>query len=311
MSALGNLAFVLLGCLAVAMSVVSMVSVVVSLVAVARGRCVTVAVVLLLSGNGLGSLVVVTLGGVPVLGRGTILVSVLAPSLGSPLVVVLVVPFVIGLGVVGLGPCAVIRLLDAQVLVSAPSIPVGAGLATVPGVGGLRGAVPLAALLHTVGVATVATLAKAAVGVAEVAGVLLGPLGGLLAAGVGVTGVVSVVVLSPLVIISLNGSGVALVVVRLGGDGIVGFAPSGVEVGAVSLLGPLVIVVGTACGLGVVGGAAPVAVHLTVASGLWCVTTIATMTTVALAGNSAASTLPVLGGRSLAVGGGAIDVSIF
>merc|ERR1719350_2678749 len=311
MSALGNLAFVLLGCLAVAMSVVSMVSVVAVSVSVVVSMSVSVSVVVLLSSNGLGSLVIVTLGGVPVLGRGTILVSVLAPSLGSPLVVVLVVPFVIGLGVVGLGPCAVIRLLDAQVLVSAPSIPVGAGLATVTGVGGLRGAVPLAALLHTVGVATVATLAKAAVGVAEVAGVLLGPLGGLLAAGVGVTGVVSVVVLSPLVIISLNGSGVALVVVRLGGDGIVGFAPSGVEVGAVSLLGPLVIVVGTACSLGVVGGAAPVAVHLTVASGLWCVTTIATMTTVALAGNSAASTLPVLGGRSLAVGGGAIDVSIF
>ena len=266
MSALGNLAFVLLDDVVLAVAtVVSTMSVTVSTVWVVS---VTVAVVLLLRCNSLGSLVIVTLRGVPVLGRGTILVSVLAPSLGSPLVVVLVVPFVIGLGVVGLGPCAVIRLLDAQVLVSAPSIPVGAGLATVPGVGGLRGAVPLAALLHTVGVATVATLAKAAVGVAEVAGVLLGPLGGLLAAGVGVTGVVSVVVLSPLVIISLNGSGVALVVVRLGGDGIVGLAPSGVEVGAVSLLGPLVIVVGTACSLGVVGGAAPVAVHLTVACSL-------------------------------------------
>merc|ERR1719232_1383651 len=120
-------------------------------------------------------------------------------------------------------------------------------------------------------------------------------------------GVVSVVVLSPLVIISLNGSGVALVVVRLCGDGIVGFAPSGVEVGAVSLLGPLVIVVGTACGLGVVRGAAPVAVHLAVA----CTLVGMAIATMALASSSATSTLPVLGGRSLAVGGGAIDVSIF
>ena len=280
---------------------------------------VAIAVSVMLLSNSFSSLVPVTLGGVPVLGRGTILISVLAPSLGAPLVVVLIVPFVIGLGVVGLGPRAVVRLLDAQVLVSAPSIPVGAGLATVPGGGTCRGLVPHAALAHTVGIATVAlaiadTSMGTFVGNAVVASVLLAPPGGGSASGVGVTGIVSVVVLSPLVVIGLNGSGVALVVVRLRGDGIVGLAPSRVIVGAVSLLGPLVVVVGTARGLGVLGCAPPVAVDLAVASLLRMVTisvTVAAMVTASSAASSAASALPVLGGRCRSVGGGAIDVSVF
>ena len=103
-----------------------------SVTAVTVTVTVAIAVSVMLLSNSFSSLVKVTLGGVPVLGRGTKLISVLAPSLGAPLVVVLIVPFVIGLGVVGLGPRAVVRLLDAQVLVSAPGIPVGAGLATVP-----------------------------------------------------------------------------------------------------------------------------------------------------------------------------------
>ena len=292
-----------------------------SVTAVAVAVTVAIAVSVLLLSNSFSSLVKVTLGGVPVLGRGTILISVLAPSLGAPLVVVLIVPFVIGLGVVGLGPRAVVRLLDAQVLVSAPGIPVGAGLATVPGGGTCRGLVPLAALAHTVGIATVALAiadtsisAVTFVGCAVVTGVLLAPLGGGSASGGGITGIVSVVVLSPLVVIGLNGSGVALVVVRLRGDGIVGFAPSRVIVGAVSLLGPLVVVVGTARGLGVVGCAPPVAVDLAVASLLRIVTisvTVTAIVTALAAASCAASTLPVLGGRGLAVGGGAIDVSVF
>lgn len=193
-------------------------------------------------------------------------VAVLAPSLGAPLVVVLVVPFVIGLGVVGFGPGAVVRLLDAQVLVATPAVPVGAGLAPVAGLTLLGGGVVVGTGVLAVGVAAVAALAVAAVAGAAVGAVgLLAPLGGGGAGGLGVAGVVSVVVLSPLVVIGLHASGVGLVVVRLGGDGVVGFAPSGVVVGAIGLLGPFVVVVGTGGGLAGGGSALPVAGGLTVA----------------------------------------------
>merc|ERR1711981_548915 len=65
----------------------------------------------------------VSLGSALADGRGTEDVSVFAPSLGAPLVVVLVVPFVIGLSIVGLGPGLVVRLVNGEVLVTAPSVP--------------------------------------------------------------------------------------------------------------------------------------------------------------------------------------------
>lgn len=79
-----------------------------------------------------------------------------------------------------------------------------------------------------------------------------GGLGGLtvggvgrsgLAVGVGVLGGVTIVVLGPLVVVSPDLARVLLVVVGLGVDAVVGLAPSGVVVGAVGLLGPLVVVV--------------------------------------------------------------------
>ena len=76
--------------------------------------------------------------------------------------------------------------------------------------------------------------------------------GGGAAVSGGVPVVIAVVVLGPLVVIGLNRAGVLLVVVGLGVDGVVRLAPSAVVVRAVSLLGPLVVVVA-----GAGGGTAP------------------------------------------------------
>ena len=62
---------------------------------------------------------------------------------------------------------------------------------------------------------------------------------------ISVTRVVSVVVLGPLVVISLDCASVALIVVGLGRDGVVRLAPPGVVIGSVGLLGPLIVVIGT------------------------------------------------------------------
>jgi len=109
-------------------------------------------------------------------------------------------------------------------LVSAPGIPVGTRLSTVRGAVGGGSSVPLGALADTAGVATVATFAVGT-NLVRLVG-LLAPLGGSSTAGGGITGIVSVVVLSPLVIIGLDSSGVALVVVRLCRDLVEGFSPS-------------------------------------------------------------------------------------
>lgn len=65
---------------------------------------------------------------------------------------------------------------------------------------------------------------------------------GLLVAG-GVAGLVAVVVLGPLVVVGPDLASVLLVIVGLGGDGVIGLAPSGVGVRAVGLLGPLIVVI--------------------------------------------------------------------
>jgi len=74
-------------------------------------------------------------------------------------------------------------------------------------------------------------------------GLALSPDGSGLAVGTGIGVVEAVVVLSPLVIISLEPSGVLLVVVRASGDAVVRLAPSGILVLTVGLFGPGVVVV--------------------------------------------------------------------
>ena len=56
--------------------------------------------------------VVVGLRGSRAIGGGTVDVAVLAPGLGTPLVVVVVVPLIVGLGVVALGPGLIVGLFD-------------------------------------------------------------------------------------------------------------------------------------------------------------------------------------------------------
>ena len=56
---------------------------------------------------------------------GSINIFVFAPGLGAPLVLVVVVPFVVRLGGIRLGVGLAIGLRDAQVLISAPSVPIG------------------------------------------------------------------------------------------------------------------------------------------------------------------------------------------
>merc|ERR550539_1719202 len=122
----------------VTVATISTVSVSVALRSVVDGLALAA-----VTGGGLGAgaaiAIPVSLGGSLSDGRGTIDVSVLAPSLGAPLIVVLVVPFVIGLGVVGLGPGLVVRLIDGEVLITAPSVKVGGGAGHAVAVAGLGG----------------------------------------------------------------------------------------------------------------------------------------------------------------------------
>jgi len=155
--------------------------------------------------------VVVTGGGLGAVGGGTSLVLVLSPSLGTPAVTVLVVPLIVGFSIVGLGPCLLVGLIDFEVLVSAPGIPVRSVL-SVLGSGSLLGG----GIDGTLGTVTVATVTVS---------VLLGPDAGGLAVSVDITRVVVVVILSPLIIISLEPSGVLLVLVRASLHGIVRLAP--------------------------------------------------------------------------------------
>ena len=177
------------------------------------------------------------IGGLGTVGGGTVDISVIAPSLSTPLVLVLVVPFVIRLSFVSLGAGLVVGDLLVEVLITAPSIPVGSGstlvVLTVSGGSGL--------LVATLSLAVATIAAIAFLGVVE----LLGSSSAVLVLG---TLVVSVVVLGPLVVISHNLTGVVLVVVVASLDGVVGLAPSGVVVLAGSLLGPD-IVVSTSLGL--------------------------------------------------------------
>ena len=78
-----------------------------------------------------GSLLVIRRRGGLTVGGGTVEISVFTPGLSAVLVIVFVVPFVVGLSVVGFGPGSVVGFFDAQILVTSPGIPVGATLAAV------------------------------------------------------------------------------------------------------------------------------------------------------------------------------------
>merc|ERR1719490_618322 len=268
---------------------------------------------LVLTSSSVACLVLVALRGASTLAGGTVEVTVLAPSLGAPSVVVLVVPFVIGLGVVGLGPGGLVGLIDLEVLVAAIGIPVGARLAPGAGAALLGGGIELTlALAESDAVANT----KLALGV--------GPDGGTAAIGISHTRVVGVVVLSPLVIIGLEPSGVLLVVVRASRDGIVRLAVSGVSILTVGLLGESVVVVAELGSAVALGGTLPegvlsgVRALSTSVTGALAVATDATDTvaetlalacTVGLAVVSAV--LAVLAGRgSLAVRRGTEDIAV-
>ena len=146
-------------------------------------------------------------------------IAVLAPCLGAPLIVILVVPLIVRLGSVALGAGVVERDLLMEVLIAAPSVPVGALATPVAGLAGLGGG-------FMVGVVTG-----------------LGVSGSFVAIGVVLALAPGVAILSPLVVISANLTGVVLVIVRASFDGVERLAPAGVGIGALSLLGPCIVVV--------------------------------------------------------------------
>jgi len=76
----------------------------------------------------------------------------------------------------------------------------------------------------------------------------------LFSVNVGILLGVDIPVLGPLVVVSAHLAGVLLVVVLVGVDEVIGLAPPGVVVRAVSLLGPCVGIVGTSGGLLARGG---------------------------------------------------------
>ena len=264
-----------------------------------RGAVATVSGLAVSLGTTVGLSNGITSRGVGTVGGGTVDVVVTAPSLGAPLVGILVVPLIVGLSIVGLGPCLLVGLVDLEILIATPSIPLGAGFASVSCVTLDRGGVSLA------------TVAMAVASVGSVATVL-GPDGSSLAVLGAILVVVTIVVLSPLVVISLEPSGVLLVVVGTSLDGIVRFAPSGILVLTVGLLGPGVVIVAVGRSGLLVRSALPDLTLVSVALAVGTVGTVGTM----VSGGLAVSGLGSLGGRGLgavgrgAVGRGTIDILI-
>lgn len=146
-------------------------------------------------------------------------IAVLAPCLGAPLIVILVVPLIVRLGSVALGAGVVERDLLMEVLIAAPSVPVGALATPVAGLAGLGGGFMVDGVTG------------------------LGVSGSFVAIGVVLALAPGVAILSPLVVISANLTGVVLVIVRASFDGVERLAPAGVGIGALSLLGPCIVVV--------------------------------------------------------------------
>ena len=244
-----------------------------ALLAVA-GAVATVATVGL-AVTGLGLLDVTGRGGGAVGGR-TVIGVVLSPGISTPLIVIFVVPLIVGLGIVGLSPCLLVRLLNTQVLIAA----VGAVIVTV-------------LVAHALGTLSGGSVphALAAVGAVTVT-LLFGPLGSSGAVSLRIVIGVAVVVLSPLIITSIEGPAVLGAVVRPGRDGVVRLAPPGVGISTVLLVGPLGVIGSTARCSVTSGGTLPVL-------GLIGVTTF----TVVVAG-------PLVSGGLLAVGRLSIDIFV-
>ena len=245
-----------------------------ALLAVA-GAVATVATVGL-AVTGLGLLDVTGRGGGAVGGR-TVIGVVLSPGISTPLIVIFVVPLIVGLGIVGLSPCLLVRLLNTQVLIAA----VGAVIVTV-------------LVAHALGTLSGGSVvnALAAFTVAVAVTLLFGPLGSSGAVSLRIVIGVAVVVLSPLIITSIEGPAVLGAVVRPGRDGVVRLAPPGVGISTVLLVGPLGVIGSTARCSVTSGGTLPVL-------GLIGVTTF----TVVVAG-------PLVSGGLLAVGRLSIDIFV-
>ena len=229
----------------------------------------------------LEALAVVVASGGTGAGRGsTIDVLVDTPSLSAPLVVISVVPLIVRLGIVGLGPGLLVRLIDLEVLITAISIEISALSVEDSTLCLLGGSVEL----------TTALSVAEAEAVALALGVL--PGGGSSTAADRVTLIVDIAVLSPLVIVGLEPPGVLGAIVRAGLHGVVRLAVSGVTVLTVGLLGERVSVVSTTGGLGTLGGTLPV--------GSAVGTLADTLAVEALALLTVSGTLTVLGSGGLA-----------
>ena len=231
-------------------------------------------------------------GGDGTVGGSAIDISVLAPGLCAPLVIVSVVPLIVGFSGVSLSGGAVVGNVLSVVLITSPGVPVGARLAPVV----------LAALLGSSG----------ALSALAVAGTLaVGRGRGSFAVSVTLTSIVSVVVLSPLIVVGADTSGVVLIVVGLGLNGVIRLAPSGVVVRAISLLGPDIVVVATTGGTVALAGTLP---DLTgggtvVVLGGSLIDLLATILG-ALGGTGLTVAVIVARGGGLSVGGGTVDVTV-
>jgi len=102
-------------------------------------------------------------GGVVLLGGCTIGVLILAPRLSTMLVIILVVPLIVGLGAVRLGLSVAVGLVNGEILIATPGVPVGSLLLGVVLSVILRGLLGLLGGLDNLGVGNVVDLGVATV----------------------------------------------------------------------------------------------------------------------------------------------------
>jgi len=107
-------------------------------------------------------------GGVVLLGGCTIGVLILTPRLSTMLVVILVVPLIVGLGAVRLGLSVAVGLVNGEILIATPGVPVGSLLLGVVLSVILRGLLGLLGGLDNLGVGNVVDLGVATVALGSV-----------------------------------------------------------------------------------------------------------------------------------------------
>jgi len=107
-------------------------------------------------------------GGVVLLGGCTIGVLILAPRLSTMLVIILVVPLIVGLGAVRLGLSVAVGLVNGEILIATPGVPVGSLLLGVVLSVILRGLLGLLGGLDNLGVGNVVDLGVATVALGSV-----------------------------------------------------------------------------------------------------------------------------------------------